>query len=408
MSVGNSEEVQTQVRVRQYYERNGASYYVLRDWVEVNGAGEQTLDIPVDSYRVAGKGRTYVEWRFARRGGGSGVFVDKGIDLRNVRMEELKVGWYTKTVYSCEEEDNYRFGFNGKEKDNEVKGKGNSLDFGARIFDPRLGRWMSLDPLAAKYPSLSAYHFGANNPIVFIDPDGKKIVNGEKVNTKNYDQMESFLKTVKQTNKEAFEKVDASPIDVTYVFGPLNPPSTSSMPDPRETGGMNYENEPTSEHYGRTEPNFKPDASVKGIGNITKDADGNITGGSILRQRMGDQQDAFRKANENTPEIAAKAHEPYPMSDEEAEKHVEVKSVRVTIDERFATSSSRSDKKEGGRTVAHELGHVFNALFNTAKDYMWSRPAMQSPGRHGTNDPSGKKADAEQQVYNRANSGGMR
>jgi RHS repeat-associated protein len=68
----------------------------------------------------------------------------------------------------------YRFGFNGKENDNEVKGTGNSLDFGARIYDSRLGRWMSCDPLANKYPGHSPFHFGYNNPISFIDPDGKE------------------------------------------------------------------------------------------------------------------------------------------------------------------------------------------------------------------------------------------
>lgn len=53
----------------------------------------------------------------------------------------------------------YRFGFNGKENDNEVKGTGNQLDFGARIYDPRLGRWLSLDPLQAKYPGFSPYNY---------------------------------------------------------------------------------------------------------------------------------------------------------------------------------------------------------------------------------------------------------
>lgn len=70
---------------------------------------------------------------------------------------------------------NYRYGFNGKENDNEVKGNGNSVDFGARIYDPRLGRWLSLDPLQEKYPALSPYNFCANNPILFIDPDGREI-----------------------------------------------------------------------------------------------------------------------------------------------------------------------------------------------------------------------------------------
>lgn len=66
----------------------------------------------------------------------------------------------------------YRYGFNGKENDNEVKGEGNTLDFGARIYDSRLGRWLSGDPLEAKYPMHSPYNYAANNPNLFIDRDG--------------------------------------------------------------------------------------------------------------------------------------------------------------------------------------------------------------------------------------------
>ena len=75
----------------------------------------------------------------------------------------------------------YRFGFNGKENDNEVKGDGNSLDFGARIYDSRLGRWLVLDPMQAAYPSLSSYTYALNTPIRAIDPDGELViyVNGE-------------------------------------------------------------------------------------------------------------------------------------------------------------------------------------------------------------------------------------
>ena len=62
------------------------------------------------------------------------------------------------------------------EKDNEPKGLGNSLNFGARIYDSRLGRWLSVDPLEAKYPSLSTYNFAGDNPIMFIDPDGERLV----------------------------------------------------------------------------------------------------------------------------------------------------------------------------------------------------------------------------------------
>lgn len=65
------------------------------------------------------------------------------------------------------------FGFNGKRKDNEMYGEGNAMDFGARISDTRLGRWMSRDPKEGTLPGISTYHFGYNNPILFDDPNGE-------------------------------------------------------------------------------------------------------------------------------------------------------------------------------------------------------------------------------------------
>ena len=66
----------------------------------------------------------------------------------------------------------YRFGFNGKENDNEVKGEGNQQDYGMRIYDPRLGRFFSKDPISIKYPQLTPYQFASDNPIQNIDVDG--------------------------------------------------------------------------------------------------------------------------------------------------------------------------------------------------------------------------------------------
>ena len=83
--------------------------------------------------------------------------------------------------FSAKKLDGYRFGFNGMERDDQLKGVGNSYDFGARIYDSRLGRWLTVDPLASVYPNLSVFQFAANSPIQFLDPDGKKIVPfGEK------------------------------------------------------------------------------------------------------------------------------------------------------------------------------------------------------------------------------------
>ena len=66
----------------------------------------------------------------------------------------------------------YRFGFNGKENDNEVKGNGNQQDYGFRIYDPRLGRFLSVDPLTKQYIWYTPYQFAGNKPIWAVDLDG--------------------------------------------------------------------------------------------------------------------------------------------------------------------------------------------------------------------------------------------
>ncbi len=66
----------------------------------------------------------------------------------------------------------YRYGFNGKEQDNEISGQGNQYDYGFRIYNPRLGRFLSVDPLTKGYPELTPYQFASNTPVQAIDLDG--------------------------------------------------------------------------------------------------------------------------------------------------------------------------------------------------------------------------------------------
>ena len=67
------------------------------------------------------------------------------------------------------------YSFNGMEKDDEVKGEGNSYDFGARMLDARVGRFLSLDNYSAKFPYQSSYSFASNSPLRGIDLNGDSL-----------------------------------------------------------------------------------------------------------------------------------------------------------------------------------------------------------------------------------------
>ncbi|SHF74702.1 DUF6443 domain-containing protein [Flavobacterium defluvii] len=102
--------------------------------------------------------------------------------LGNIRLS------YDKTLVIKEENNYYPFGlkqngynnvksgvenkykYNGKELQDELGL--NFYDYGARNYDPALGRWMNYDPLAEKSRRFNPYTYALNNPVYFIDPDG--------------------------------------------------------------------------------------------------------------------------------------------------------------------------------------------------------------------------------------------
>ncbi|MGQ0827324.1 MAG: RHS repeat-associated core domain-containing protein [Bacteroidota bacterium] len=67
----------------------------------------------------------------------------------------------------------YRYNFNGKESDIEiVVTSGGTQDYGQRIYNPGLGRFLSVDPISHTYPELTPYQFASNTPIWAVDLDG--------------------------------------------------------------------------------------------------------------------------------------------------------------------------------------------------------------------------------------------
>jgi RHS repeat-associated protein len=95
---------------------------------------------------------------------------------------------------------NDRF-YNGKEQQDVV----GWYDFGARMYNAELGRWMTIDPLAEKYYSINPYGFVFNNPIILIDPDGK-YVDVSSIYEKNKDGEYKNPELVKAFNNFASSK----------------------------------------------------------------------------------------------------------------------------------------------------------------------------------------------------------
>jgi len=118
----------------------------------------------------------------------------------------------------------YRFAFNGMEQDDEVKGEGNSYDFGARIYDSRLGRWMSTDPHQTNYAGLSSYNFVANNPIIYVDMDGKDLVYFDEKGTeiarlKSDTRFEAYVKVA--DGSEGAMHSEMLPLVGSYMPAPM-------------------------------------------------------------------------------------------------------------------------------------------------------------------------------------------
>lgn len=123
----------------------------------------------------------------------------------------------------------YRYGFNGKEKDKESAVQ---YDYGFRIYDPRLVRFKSVDPLANSYPYYTPYQFAGNSPIELIDIDGgeggKVIIDG--INTivdgiKNFFSFKSEREEIQQGASNITEGVSKQvigPWDWRY-FNSENP-----------------------------------------------------------------------------------------------------------------------------------------------------------------------------------------
>jgi len=113
----------------------------------------------------------------------------------------LPFGEEMAAQHSTTAEFSSRYKFNAKELDQET----GWYYYGARYYDPSVSQWLSVDPLAYKMPSWSPYSYTFNNPVRFIDPDGRAPEYIIGVSRSDARKFKSDLHTVLSDSK--FEKL---------------------------------------------------------------------------------------------------------------------------------------------------------------------------------------------------------
>ncbi|MFA7325137.1 MAG: RHS repeat-associated core domain-containing protein [Candidatus Kapaibacterium sp.] len=93
-------------------------------------------------------------------------------DVKNIsNMYPYGKSYGTNAIYNAAED--YRYGFNGKEKEKNMDASGDITDFGARVYDSELPMFLSPDPKEGMFANKSTYSISANNPILNIDVNGE-------------------------------------------------------------------------------------------------------------------------------------------------------------------------------------------------------------------------------------------
>ena len=113
----------------------------------------------------------------------------------------------------------YRYGFNGKEKDDEGEfGSITNYDYGFRIYNPAVGRFLSVDPLSPNYPELTPYQFASNSPIGGVDLDGLEFLEKDQ-SLITLTSGGTYLKMANVSNPTHFRAQTAKIVSTKYSIG---------------------------------------------------------------------------------------------------------------------------------------------------------------------------------------------
>jgi len=304
----------------------------------------------------------------------------------------------------------YRYGFNNMELDNEVKGEGNSIDFGARMLDPRVGRWFAKDPLGGKLPDLSPYTFVNNDPIRFIDPDGKFLIDVHKRITK---AAFGRHRIIKGRSSEVGQNISAYRIAI--IGYPSSPYSGSVVaPDVRALpwylGGGNQESY-HEEHF----DNMNYDGIVKNFDRLSNEVedilssfDKGVIDAKDLGNKVGEVfhavQDFYSHSNyiELYEEVYGQTDVTEIPTIEEAMSSKNYKKFARVLKDKLVTGNYPAEGEGSHKEMNHDLGKgsMYSEIVDqvAGKEVNWNSGAAEAVATKATkelNDKIEKKIESK-------------
>jgi RHS repeat-associated protein len=146
---------------------------------------------------------------------------------QNVYLDDFSIEHFYNKL---EEQPFYRYGFQGQERDDEIKGKGNSYNYEARMLDVRIGRWLSLDPYFGEFPDNSPYVFALNSPLSFVDPTGGIVKPADNLTAQEKERYDAAIKLLNEKAPEVYNYLN------TLRFLPANGGNVGKFVSPGDTG----------------------------------------------------------------------------------------------------------------------------------------------------------------------------